>query len=245
MKLKYIYKIAAMLLFVVIVLHLCFMFLFYNSNQNPFYEGTNKKWSHRGVSINCSENTICSIQEALNQNYSGVEIDVWFYNQDLIVRHDRNSSAILTLNEVFEKFPNSKFWIDLKNLNSNNVDAITELFLKLKLKNSNFIIESKNAYVLSKLYQKGFKCCLWLSPSKSVFSKSFLKEIYNKYLITCYKFNAISMPLQVYNSERVMNEYGHLNIHLWTDLDTNTINYQKISAIEEVKIILDDQEFFK
>lgn len=234
--------------FVLLLLHLLFTSLFFIIQQESFFNSNNKQWSHRGVGL--PENSIESTKQAIKKNYQGIEIDVWFQNNNLVVSHDRNSSdSLVPLDVFFKTFPTTNFWIDLKNLSLYNVFDVKQKLLELKKKNPNFIVESKNAIPLAILSISKINSCLWLQPlnvptTQLYFSKNGIKELYSMNMIFLFKFNAISMPLKIYDNPIVINKYKHLNIHLWFDNSIEDAQYKKVAKMEEVKIILDDDELY-
>ena len=97
------------------------------------------------------------------------------------------------------------------------------------------------------LNKEGFNTCLWVASEGKpyfnlFFSKLGLHELFNMYSIAYYDYNAISMPLYRYQNKNVQERFGHLNIHLWTDLSRKDPAYLEMIQHEEIKIILDDEE---
>lgn len=89
-------------------------------------------FAHRGlVTKNSAENSIASLKQAYKSGFRAVEFDVWFFDGNLLIKHDQpKKSEIKTLPDLSDYFflkNEMKYWLDFKNLNEKNAD----LFLKL------------------------------------------------------------------------------------------------------------------
>lgn len=201
--------------------------------QKPFIIASKKNWSHRGYAQNeQEENTITAIALALQNNYKGVEIDLWFKNGQFYLSHDENFADTLPkLETIFRIFPDTYFWLDLKNLSYANYKEVANQLESLKKNKNSYFIESKNGLSLGLLHQKGFQTSYWLTNG------NFVRHFIQKSWIFYFKYNGISMPATKYQKESIRKKYKHLNVHLW-DKHPNPKFYQW----EEVKIILDDNE---
>jgi hypothetical protein len=201
--------------------------------QTPFIESSSKNWSHRGYAeTEKKENTLASIDRAIQNGYEGVELDLWFKEGKFYLSHDENyADSLPKLKAVFRIFPEAYFWLDLKNLSFSNYEAIANQLEQLKKSKKTYLIESKNAFPLGLLHQKGFYTTYWITNGNSF--RQFIKKCW----IVYFGYNGISMPAKKYQKEGIRKKYKHLNIHLW-DKHPNP----KIYQWEEVKIVLDDNE---
>jgi hypothetical protein len=215
----------------------CFVFFietqFKKGQQIPFIDATTKNWSHRGYAkTEEKENTKTAISLALQNDYKGVEIDIWFKEDLFFVSHEESyEDSLLQLQDVFSTFPDTYFWLDLKNLSLSNYKQIANQLEKLNKNKDTYLIESKNGLPLGLLHKKGFHTTYW------VMNSNFIRHFFEKCWIVCFQYNGISMPATNYQKEHFRKKYKHLNIHLW-DKQPN----QGIYHWDEVKIILDDNE---
>ena len=91
-----------------------------------------KIFAHRGfANQQAQENTVASLQEAHKHNFDGVEFDVWFIDDSLVIHHDlpqKNTIKNLPQFRDYLVFKNDfEYWIDFKNLNESNVAAAAKL----------------------------------------------------------------------------------------------------------------------
>ncbi len=98
-----------------------------------------KIFAHRGfvtqkVKEKIGENSVASLHEARKHNFSGVEFDVWFIGNSLLLHHDmpqQKEVLNLPLFQDYLVFKNDfEYWIDFKNLNESNAVAVAELITK-------------------------------------------------------------------------------------------------------------------
>lgn len=107
-----------------------------------------KIFAHRGYVIKgIAQNSIESLKAAYENNFVGVEFDVWFVENKLVLSHDQPSlNAISSLPKFSDYFiygNKIKYWIDFKNLNIANVD---KALLAVKKEVEEFAISKKNIY---------------------------------------------------------------------------------------------------
>ncbi len=91
-----------------------------------------KIFAHRGfVTKQAKENSIASLNQAHKHNFSGIEFDVWFFDNSLVIHHDmpqKNTIASLPQFQDYLVFKNEiEYWIDFKNLDEGNVEAAAKL----------------------------------------------------------------------------------------------------------------------
>ena len=135
-----------------------------------------KMWSHRGVnSKKEDQNTIGSIQKAKKNGFLGSEIDVFFDDKELkfIVSHDfpynLKNGKKLYFEEIVDILEDHMLWIDLKNLNDENVNDVLNYLDKFKKYQDQFIIESQNKNI-SLITKKGFKTNYWITSYTQAYS---------------------------------------------------------------------------
>lgn len=171
-----------------------------------------------------NSNSIEYIDNAINNNFKGVEIDLYFIGKtnSFILTHDYYRGDIykknfVTLKEVFEKFNNTKviFWLDLKNLNRLNYERCKDLLSEYnKNYNIDFFLESPNYKSL--LYislNSEIKTCFWIDKRKEIFldlkSFYFVSMNVDDYIKdrSFYKlFSPLPINLFTVNSKEILKE---------------------------------------
>lgn len=222
---------------------------FDNQRLSPFFfqNQSHKFWAHKGYTHGNESYLTNHLQQALDDGIIGVELDVYFSTelQRLLVVHDFPIKDTIFLDEYLTPVGNKlKYWFDLKNLKTTDVNKVANAFLKLNKKfnlNHQFIIESKEANKLGKLSKQGFYTCFWVNtPDKKNLFNYYYRNFRNKYAIVFNHFNAISMPFYVYRTNEY-NTYKHLPIHTWVDNKTLQIEKDSILNDDNLKIVLFDR----
>jgi len=82
-------------------------------------------FAHRGfASGNISQNSIASLKAAYENDFRGVEFDIWFLNSKLVLKHDMPQvSEINSLPQFADYFSYGNeiyYWLDFKNLDEKN-----------------------------------------------------------------------------------------------------------------------------
>ena len=223
------------LYFLVVVIGFVFFieYQYQNVKQELFIYSSAKNWSHRGFAqIENKENTLYAIDLAFQNDYKGVEIDLWFKNGQFYLSHDESYEDTLPkLKDVFNIFPDAYFWLDLKNLSYSNYKEIANQLNQLNKNKKTYLIESKNALPLGLIYQMEFPTSYWVTNGNPI------RQFIQKCWIVYFKYNGVSMSAKLYKEENIRNQYRHLNIHLWDKHPSSELYHR-----EEVKIILDDNE---
>ncbi len=198
------------------------------------YSANSRIWKHRVD----DEKTLETID--LNAKNKGIEIDLYFFENNLYVSHDFPLKEKVLLSDFIKKIPNHfQIWFDLKNLNSHNVDQIFNTFQIIDKETpikQRIFVESQNGGALKKLAQKGIHSIFWIFP----YPKSKLHFFYNlknKYYIATSNFIGVSMDYNNYDS-RVKDTYQHIPKHLFTVNDMDRINVFKLD--DSIRIILSD-----
>ena len=110
-------------------------------------------FAHRGlvdVEKNIYENSLKSLQNALDAGFLAIEFDIWFIDQKLIISHDepKNSQSSLNLFDFLQhSLLHSKksllYWLDFKNVSLHNA---TEIAIQTKNIIENLNLPLKNCY---------------------------------------------------------------------------------------------------
>ena len=97
-----------------------------------------KIFAHRGYLIQnnlpniLQENSLASLKNAVANNFSAIEFDIWFVNNQLVLSHNYPSNK--QKNNLFNDFLLYKnqleYWLDFKNIDLQNVDKILNLVKK-------------------------------------------------------------------------------------------------------------------
>ena len=224
------------------------------------FQGLEKVWSHRGLrSTTIKENTIKSVQNAINNGFHGVEIDIFFETKKnkFIVQHDKvqnKQKKSLFLENIFRALNQEKqqcyFWLDFKNLKKLNSKEIAQakehlysLIKKYKLAYKLFV-ESRNPI---NLYQFKGSMPIYTLYLPSINPKSFLYQIQKAYLKLILRiFNnnekgeidGISLNYSRYD-EKIAKDFSQFPFFLWTTNDTKKIN--ELIQHKQISIILTDQ----
>lgn len=105
-------------------------------------------FAHRGFwSDNYSEqNSIASLKAAHDNKFGGIEFDVWFFEENLVLYHDQPIAGKLLpkFGEYFAFGNNFKYWIDFKNLDEANASKVLHL---VKKELEHLKIDFKNIYI--------------------------------------------------------------------------------------------------
>lgn len=97
-----------------------------------------KIFAHRGfITEKVKENSIASLHEAHKNNFAGVEFDVWFVDNSLLLHHDmpqQSEMANLPFLQDYLVFKNDfEYWIDFKNLDEGNaIEAAKHINKEIK-----------------------------------------------------------------------------------------------------------------
>jgi len=205
---------------------------------NSITNKQNEIWSHANNDI---------INAKINSEiFTGIEIDVVYdkNTNSLNVRHnvEDNPSDYFLFQLIDSTFHNNcSYWIDLKNLNSQNINEIINLFELYPAFKNNIIIESPNAKELYKFKEKGYYTSLWLPSYPNKFLSYFKFFIRTKPILIKCDFNAISAHQSMFPIINFF--YKKHNIHLWTHDYNKESEIPKIKALREhknIKVLLVD-----
>ena len=233
-------KIAIYLMIIIALYALFYVCPIYNEKVNPIFNSSNKLWAHRVLNSDDANK--------LSEDFLGIEIDLYYNTDNNIfdIRHHgefQNKSFKEFLSRISKK--DLYFWLDLKNLNENNVENIIQRLKELSKNNdlNDFmIIESKEVELLYQLKNKGFKISYWL-PSFNI-----LKSIYSvfevKHNLQKYQPDAISCSYQ--SVDFYSKKFPQYNLHCWTNELVSEADKDVINAIvlrKNVKVVLTDFKY--
>jgi len=165
-------KRSLVLIFIVTILLSAFF-----SNRVLQFIFKEKVWVHR-------VNSIEKFNSA-NQLFYGVELDV-IYNKEenlFYVKHSTKESTNLSLKLYMNSIgvgSVKNYWIDLKNLDSNNglssSSRLNSITKELSIKNDQIIVESKKPQFLDYYYDKGFLTSYYLPSELYLLNNEDLKN---------------------------------------------------------------------
>jgi len=204
-------------------------------------------WSHRGVHTNAPENSPEAVRIAIDQGFTGVELDV-FYDEGkgLVVSHDQPykkvNGQLVLLKDMLSQFGTQlDYWIDLKNLDRKNRASIEEALLSMTEDNeelrAGLFIESSKGKDL-KYLSKSFNCIYWVQFSRSI-PKQWLKLLRLKALLAKSQFAGIT------TDDRYLDTTFQSNFNSWCWY-VFTVNsperLEELSKMRQVQVILTDLE---
>ncbi|HLD77298.1 MAG TPA: glycerophosphodiester phosphodiesterase [Rickettsiales bacterium] len=174
-----------------------------------------KIFAHRGYVINDSaQNSIKSLNAAVENNFFGVEYDVWFKGGKLVVAHDDPSDSDLNIlpkfRDYFVQGNKIKYWIDFKNMNESNATEI----LRIVKQDVDFCkISARNIYFAPYIER--------LSEAALVYDK--IREIFGREAqIMAFCIKIPSERLQRYYQDLKKNDIKFLSI-MHENIDENFI----------------------
>ncbi|MBU6140906.1 MAG: glycerophosphodiester phosphodiesterase [Proteobacteria bacterium] len=117
-------------------------------------------FAHRGlVTKNSPENSIASLHAAYKSGFRAIEFDLWFVNEEILIKHDQPSNETLpNLGDYFYFGEEMTYWLDFKNMNEVNAKKIFELVL-VEIKKAKigldkiFLVPFELNYELTKYFQ--------------------------------------------------------------------------------------------
>jgi glycerophosphoryl diester phosphodiesterase len=209
-----------------------------------------KIFAHRGCTINqVKENSIESLDLAYEKKFYGVEFDIWFIDEKLIVNHDKAAELRPEFADYLKYGNELKYWIDFKNLteiSSKNLILALEIAkkelknAKIELKNvffAPFIVNFEKALVIyAKIREIFGENAQIMAVCEKINSLDFLS--YRKKLDEN-KIKFLSIKHSNINQEFV-KIFAGIEIFAWTvneKLDFERLNKLKIENITSDKIL--------
>jgi len=197
----------------------------FKKDRTDVYNDCSKVWSSRGLYTTYKEqNTITSIQKALDNGFKGVEVDFYYdiKSNSFIVSHNKpqkdsegilhyvmKNGKLLTLEELFLSTSKEHyFWLDYKNLDrlsdeetKSAIEHLDDITKEGDLR-ERLYIEGSTPNTLEKYTNAGYKTLFAFQPLKadSIFS-SISSNIY-KIAYYFYNITAIAMPYGSVNNPK-------------------------------------------
>ncbi len=190
-------------------------------------------FAHRGFWHEYNEqNTISSLKNAHENNFDGVEFDLWFCeNRGLLLSHDEvKEDEILPNFRKFLQFGNDfKYWIDFKNVNLSNAKKIFEIVkkdveaAKIDFKNifiapfiTNYVLANEVLKIAKEVFKKD------LNFAAVIENEEEKDELINFAQNENIKFLSISHKLI---DEKLIKKLKNVEIFVWTVNDLDRIFY--------------------
>lgn len=200
-------------------------------------------WMHRGLYDNKTiyENTLAAFDSALHKNIEGIEFDLFYIDSlnDFVISHDlpnRFGLPPLHLSTVLKRYDTSfSYWLDLKNLNEINKQAIVHQLNKLLVGTlkSKVYIESGNASPLGYLANQGFRTIYWVQYNRTNWLKKYLKKKVIQGYCLKYPFAGVSIAASMAD-EDFFDSFGNIPsfiFHIYTPEQYHQIkNHSNISV---------------
>ena len=215
-------------------------------NMDCGLKNTPMVWAHRVIYFDTAINVLNDNLYAFGENVNGIEIDIYFDSEisKFIVSHaaleDKNILKLPLLEDII-KLGGGDFyyWVDFKNLSTENVEKsiIRLLYLieKYNLKDKLYI-ESQKAKSLKKISKAGIKTIFWLKYIDIFFV--YPQLLYIKYHIITSDFDAISTPYEVIDKPSFQRNFTHLPVFTFTVNDKSS--FDSIFEKPYIKVILTD-----
>lgn len=208
-----------------------------------------KIFAHRGYLIQNNsqnllpENSLASLKNAVNNNFSAIEFDIWFVDNQLILSHDYPHGQ--QKNNLFKDFLLYKnqleYWLDFKNIDLQNVDKVLNLIKKdltqaqidlAKVYFVPYIVDYNLAQkILEKIRIFFGEQVLFSAVCDQIKQIDNLKNFVEKNNL---KFISIDHKLI---SDEVIKKFGNCQLMAWT---VNDANQMKILIAKGVKIFASD-----
>jgi glycerophosphoryl diester phosphodiesterase len=190
-------------------------------------------WAHRGTHggfqgqdepLNrAGENTLAAFDASIAHGFTGVELDIHFLGErGFVVKHDREQPDDLRLEDVFAHCGRKVYyWLDFKNLDNGNVDAVIVAFRQIFAKYpvlDRVLIESGESRALGKLKDAipGLRAIYWIKrypPGKGI--RTFLRRTRERATVAWFGFRNVSASYYV-SKDRFLRDFGRLGLYVYT-----------------------------
>ena len=233
-------KIIKNIILIFIIAYLLFYFIpFSFVKTTSFYNNpSDKLWKHRFLD---------PVKDSLLiKEFVGFEVDVFFNkstNNFDVKHHGKESNYTLT--SYFQKFENINdkfFWIDFKNLNSENYkessQKLSDICNQYKIKDRIFI-ESKNMMLLNSFQGLGFSVSYWVPNYHFIGSVISSFKVRNNII----KYNPNAISCDFHSLHFYTKKFPNYTIYCWANQMSNEEDKTRILTIsknENIKIILTD-----
>ena len=211
-------------------------------------------WAHRGTHggfhgadqalDRAGENTLGAFDASIARGFTGVELDIHFLGAPgFIVKHDPDQPDELRLEDVFARCGRKVYyWLDFKNLDDGNVDAVISAFRRIFDKYpvlDRVLIESGQARPLAKLKGAipGLKVIYWIEkypPGKGI--RPFLRRTRERATVAWFGFRNVSASFYV-SKDRFLRDFGSLGLYVYTVNDAALMTALRAAG---VRVLLTD-----
>ncbi|MBR5983589.1 MAG: acyltransferase [Bacteroidales bacterium] len=215
------------------------------NNHTPFNYPESKVWAHK---VN---DTTSALEKS--KKFAGLELDAIYsdYQNKIFVGHDIEDTANnLQIEDWFNYVENPSqkgFWIDIKNLNRQNAEPISNKLLGIMDKHNmtdNLFVESPDVDALKAIKHYGLRVILWTENPvwDDIDTATWIER--TKERINDLSPDAISNNADMY--ELLTENFPEQNIHIWqTPAKLNDENIEitrKICRNKSVKVVLVDYD---
>lgn len=138
---------------------------------------------------------------AIDQGFSGIELDVTFINGDLYIAHDPSEyEGAVLLRDYLAKLNDggSKLflWLDIKNISLFNEGAITKQLLSMGV-SDRMLVETPRPFFMFRLCSSGLLCTVWVKRNNTIIARAWYRIWIN--LLSHYgRVGAISVEYNSY-----------------------------------------------
>lgn len=213
--------------------------------KSGFQYPDSKIWAHRVNDI--------EMAKSKSSYFDGLEVDVVYseFQKKIFVGHDlKDTINNILLDDWFnaiEKPAKKKYWIDFKNLDTDNAIDVAYNICSIMARNrmhDNVFVESYNISALKKIKKTGLRIILWTDNLEwnNLDSATWIKQTKDK--IYELKPDAISNSADM--AELMTNTFPEQNVHLWqTPAKLNENNAEltrKLCSYNNVKVVLVDYD---
>lgn len=197
-----------------------------------------KVWKHRGGN---PENTLQGIEASLQEGYEGLEIDVHFYNNKVLIGHTLSEAQknLIDLNKVILGLNGKRasLWLDFKKQSFENSYHFS-FYLRKLLKNyanpPQLFVETKDPITLAFLSLARIPTSFWYEPPPSI-PRGLYKTLF-KVLTWYFKPHFLSSQIENYSSLEAMLPRNEKLIFTLNDLEL----IKSYCRTPNIKIILTD-----
>lgn len=192
-----------------------------------------KIFAHRGFATKkAPENSLASLRQAHQQNFSGIEFDVWFIDNSFVINHDmpEKNKILPQLREYFIFKNDFEYWIDFKNLDESNaikaIKILAEEIGKAQIDNKKiffapFITDLNKAIFVYNVLRNSFEDPQIVAVCENLSSEDFL--LYHQNLQKNHiKFLSIQHTIIDENFTKIFSD---ITLFAWTVNDLARVRY--------------------
>jgi hypothetical protein len=205
---------------------------------------TEKIWCHR-------VNTIEKVNR-LDKLWKGLEMDIYYENDKLIVKHDAEDTTTLTLQQLMESMEDSHshyFWFDLKNIGSENYVALSTALISVVKSYSNIdncIFESWMPDYMSVFVEEDCHTSFFINFYGLVTDEEYLERVESiTQYVTLNKISAISTGIYEYDlMKKYFPDYNKLTWYAGSDIAVIDSLRNVISDDNTLQVCLFEEDFY-